>query len=59
MATSANEMKSNEVLFEVSDHVATITFNRPERRRTLQSPRATWGWKSQVMHHSPSRHPNA
>ncbi len=35
MATPASEATVNEVLFEVSDHVATITFNRPEQRNTI------------------------
>ncbi|MCZ6852540.1 MAG: enoyl-CoA hydratase-related protein [Gammaproteobacteria bacterium] len=35
MATPANEVTASEVLYEISDHVATITFNRPERRNTI------------------------
>ena len=38
MATPAKDVSSSEVLFEVSDHVATITFNRPEQRNTISGP---------------------
>ena len=29
---------TNEVLYEVSEHVATITFNCPERQNTISGP---------------------
>ncbi|MFP6814204.1 MAG: enoyl-CoA hydratase-related protein [Pseudomonadales bacterium] len=38
MATRANEVQTEEVLYEVSDQVATITFNRAELQNTISGP---------------------
>jgi enoyl-CoA hydratase/carnithine racemase len=38
MATRANEVQTEEVLYEVSDRVATITFNRAELQNTISGP---------------------
>ncbi|MYE51513.1 MAG: enoyl-CoA hydratase/isomerase family protein, partial [Gammaproteobacteria bacterium] len=27
-----------EVLYDVADHIATVTFNRPERQNTISGP---------------------
>ena len=31
-------MADDAVLYEVADHIATITFNRPETQNTISSP---------------------
>src|SRR4051812_8889046 len=36
--TTSAAVESPEVLYEVSDHVATITLNRPERMNTISGP---------------------
>lgn len=38
MASAAEEAASNEVLYEVADHVATITINRPDQQNTISGP---------------------
>ena len=38
MATAADRSDSNEVLYDVADHVATITLNRPESQNTISGP---------------------
>jgi enoyl-CoA hydratase/carnithine racemase len=38
MATRADEVQTEEVLYEVSDQVATITFNRAELQNTISGP---------------------
>lgn len=38
MATAASEITSEDMLYEVSDHIATITFNRPDERNTISGP---------------------
>ena len=39
MATAAEQQHTaGDMLYEVSDHVATITFNRPEQRNTISGP---------------------
>ena len=38
MATAADEVSKDEVLYEVSDHVATITINREELQNTISGP---------------------
>ncbi|MBL8769894.1 MAG: enoyl-CoA hydratase/isomerase family protein [Phenylobacterium sp.] len=38
MADSAVTADQDEVLYEVSEHIATITFNRPERMNTISGP---------------------
>ncbi len=39
MATPADKLEqSAEVLYDVSDHVATITFNRPDQQNTISGP---------------------
>jgi len=35
MATAANEATRDDMVYEVSDHIATITFNRPDERNTI------------------------
>jgi enoyl-CoA hydratase/carnithine racemase len=35
MATAASEISNEDMLYDVSDHVATITFNRPDERNTI------------------------
>ena len=37
-AVSADTTTAPEVLYEVAEHVATITFNRPERMNTISGP---------------------
>ena len=36
--TAAAPTEAPEVLYEVSEHIATITFNRPERMNTISGP---------------------
>jgi enoyl-CoA hydratase/carnithine racemase len=38
MATAANQAATNEVLYQVSDQVATITLNRPDAQNTISGP---------------------
>jgi enoyl-CoA hydratase/carnithine racemase len=38
MATAPQQADENEVLYQVADHVATITINRPERQNTISGP---------------------
>ena len=39
MATPADKLEQGaEVLYDVSDHVATITFNRPDQQNTISGP---------------------
>ncbi|MDH3641659.1 MAG: enoyl-CoA hydratase/isomerase family protein [Gammaproteobacteria bacterium] len=38
MATAADQIQTEEVLYSVSDNVATITFNRPEQQNTISGP---------------------
>lgn len=38
MATAPESASDHEVLYEVADHVATITINRPERQNTISGP---------------------
>ncbi len=38
MATATNQAQEDEVLYEVSDRVATITINRPDRQNTISGP---------------------
>lgn len=38
MATPANQVDTDEVLYDVSDHVATITINRPDAQNTISGP---------------------
>jgi enoyl-CoA hydratase/carnithine racemase len=40
MATPANEISSDDsaVTYETADHVATITFNRPDQQNTISAP---------------------
>jgi len=38
MATRADQVQTEEVLYEVSDRVATITFNRAELQNTISGP---------------------
>lgn len=38
MATAADESSDSEVLYQVADHVATITLNRPEQQNTISGP---------------------
>jgi enoyl-CoA hydratase/carnithine racemase len=37
-ADAAADTQGPEVLYEVSEHIATITFNRPERMNTISGP---------------------
>lgn len=38
MATPANQIDTDEVLYDVADHVATITINRPDAQNTISGP---------------------
>jgi enoyl-CoA hydratase/carnithine racemase len=38
MATASEQVSNDEVLYEVADHVATITINRPEQQNTISGP---------------------
>ncbi|MEQ8483190.1 MAG: enoyl-CoA hydratase-related protein [Pseudomonadales bacterium] len=38
MATAPKQDNDNDVLYEVADHVATITINRPDRQNTISGP---------------------
>lgn len=38
MATPAEAVSSNDVLYDVAGHVATITINRPDRQNTISGP---------------------
>lgn len=38
MASADGAAITDEVLYEVSEHIATITFNRPERMNTISGP---------------------
>ena len=38
MATAADEAKQDEVLYEVSERVATITINRESLQNTISGP---------------------
>jgi len=38
MATAADESRDSAVLYQVADHVATITLNRPEQQNTISGP---------------------
>ncbi len=38
MATATDQAHDDEVLYEVSDQVATITINRPDRQNTISGP---------------------
>jgi enoyl-CoA hydratase/carnithine racemase len=38
MATAPENTTDHDVLYEVADHVATITINRPERQNTISGP---------------------
>ena len=39
MATAAGELnKTDEVTYDVAEHIATITFNRPESQNTISGP---------------------
>jgi enoyl-CoA hydratase/carnithine racemase len=38
MATAPDRADSDEVLYQVADHVATITLNRPEAQNTISGP---------------------
>ncbi len=38
MATAAADLKTDEVLYDVSGHVATITINRPDHQNTISGP---------------------
>jgi enoyl-CoA hydratase/carnithine racemase len=42
-AQRAIQTESNEVLYEVADHIAIITLNAPERMNTISGPMLmTW-----------------
>lgn len=38
MAATADQIDDNAVLYEVADHVATITLNRPDQQNTISGP---------------------
>ena len=38
MTTDQDHAKDDEVLYEVADHVATITINRPDKQNTISGP---------------------
>ncbi|NIP14037.1 MAG: enoyl-CoA hydratase/isomerase family protein [Pseudomonadales bacterium] len=38
MATPANKVDTDEVLYDVSEHVAAITINRPDAQNTISGP---------------------
>jgi enoyl-CoA hydratase/carnithine racemase len=38
MATATDPVTSDDVLYEVADHVATITINRPDHQNTISGP---------------------
>ena len=38
MATAAEDLKTDEVLYDVTGHVATITINRPDQQNTISGP---------------------
>jgi len=38
MATPAAQVRTEEVLFDIRDHIATITINRPEVQNTISGP---------------------
>jgi enoyl-CoA hydratase/carnithine racemase len=38
MATAPEPAQADEVLYEVADHVATITINRPDQQNTISGP---------------------
>jgi enoyl-CoA hydratase/carnithine racemase len=38
MATATDQAHSDDVLYEVADHVATITINRPDHQNTISGP---------------------
>lgn len=38
MASRAEQTETREVLYEVADHVATITINRPDHQNTISGP---------------------
>jgi enoyl-CoA hydratase/carnithine racemase len=38
MATAADDISSDDVLYEVSERIATITINRPEQQNTISGP---------------------
>ena len=38
MSEAVGTDKTNEVLYEVADHIATITLNAPERMNTISGP---------------------
>ena len=37
-AQRAAQIESNEVLYDVADHIAVITLNAPERMNTISGP---------------------